>query len=314
MRIIGAIILAVVVAACAPYQATFEDAFPGAPNNAALDALDARIEGLEDHEALEALQPLIVAGDPRAIAWSASVYMADNEFGFQDCDKAWSTMLRALNATDSWPASEEMKNRARWWIRQVAFYPDVSLKSYCPDESFSRYQATIAETWTRAPDRYIHGLAYAAKERTKRFGAPHITLGEGLASVFAIPRGGIPDNEKRRGSLTYADAWAGAPGNELLDRAENLVLNKGDAAAAIVILERLAERGDPRSMALMAFFHGGGAIVGPQDCEEAWRQMNAAFRATFAWDAAPNLQEQARGVNTINVGRATAHGRRGSWG
>ena len=64
--------------------------------------------------------------------------MADNKLGFQDCDKAWSTMRRAINAIYSWPVPEEMKEHARWWIRQVAFYPDTGLKSYCPDQGFSR--------------------------------------------------------------------------------------------------------------------------------------------------------------------------------
>ena len=59
MRTLGAIILAVTVAACAPYQATIEDVFPGAPNNAALEALDEHIERLEIGEALALLEPLI---------------------------------------------------------------------------------------------------------------------------------------------------------------------------------------------------------------------------------------------------------------
>ena len=163
MKVIGALILAAFVAACAVQERTnFAEMWPGAPNNPALGAIRERAVGpigMGVYELLEALQPLIDAGDPRAMVTAARQYTLADTWteSIKDCDKAWELMRQAIEATYSWPVSDEMKEVTRRWVRYAAFRPNVGIATRCPGQTLvgayaGQERINFAKMWLGAPN------------------------------------------------------------------------------------------------------------------------------------------------------------------
>ena len=96
--------------------------------------------GIGVYDLLEALQPLIEAGDPRAVVWVARQYTLADTWteSIKDCGKAWNLMREAFDASYSWPVSGEMKEATRRWVRYEAFRPNVGIATRCPGQTLDR--------------------------------------------------------------------------------------------------------------------------------------------------------------------------------